>query len=73
MNPFEPTVWGKVLDNEIERREAQGRELAKRFPELKGLSFIDFLHKIRQAGLGLDFIRENAMHEALNEEAKEET
>lgn len=54
---------GKALE-EIERRTNAGKELASRFPELKGVSFAEFLEK---CPLDLDFITANEMYEALQD------
>lgn len=50
------------IEKEIERRSTLGYELAKKYPELRGLSFPDFLEK---CPLDLDFITASEMHEAL--------
>jgi len=55
----------KFVDDEIERRTKAGCLLAKKFPELRGLSFDEFLEALP---LDLDFITTHEMYEALQEE-----
>ncbi len=51
------------IDNEIERRSLNGKKLAKKFPELKGLSYEKFMEKLP---IDLDFITSCEMYDELN-------
>lgn len=50
---------------EIERRTNTAEKLAKKFPELKGLTFEEFLSKLP---LELDFITTSEMFKHLNKD-----
>ena len=64
---FEDFMAGrKTVDDILADRVAEAGELAKKFPELKGLPFTDMLSRLEELGIHLDFVRASAMHEALN-------
>jgi len=52
-----------IIKQEITERSKRGYLLASKFPELKGLSWEEFLLKLP---VDLDFITANQMFEALN-------
>lgn len=52
----------KVTMEEISRRKNLGNTLAEKFPELKGLSWVEFLEK---NPIDCDFITAHEMWEAL--------
>lgn len=51
-----------VTNEEVALREFKGKALAEKFPELKGLSWIEFMGKLP---IPLDFIIAHEMWEAL--------
>ena len=53
----------KVVHGVIQNRTSSGKLLAKKFPELKGLSWKKFQEKLP---MELDFITANEMFKALN-------
>jgi hypothetical protein len=55
---------GAVLEDTIAHRTAAGKELAAKFPELKGLSFEEFVYRLP---MDLDFITASEMYDAINE------
>jgi len=54
-----------MIDAIIEKRQRAGTDLAKRYPELVGLSWDAFLDKLTEIGLELDFITACTMHDKL--------
>lgn len=63
VDKLEKLVNEKLVNSEILRRQSNAEELAKKFPELRGLSYVEFLKKLP---MDLDFITSSQMHEALN-------
>ena len=55
----------EIAENEIKRRSNNAIELAKRFPDLRGLSFEKMLMKLP---MDLDFITASELFEELNRE-----
>lgn len=53
------------IDNEIESRKSNAKKLAKKFPELKGLSYPEMLEKLP---MELDFVTSSSLHEQLNKD-----
>jgi hypothetical protein len=53
----------KFVKDEISQRSSNGQLLAKKFPELKGLSYQEFLLKLP---INVDFITGCEMYDALN-------
>lgn len=56
-------------DEEIRRRTERGKQLAKRYPDLKGLGYPAFLNRILDELPDMDFITSSEMYDALNKEA----
>lgn len=56
------------IGEEIKRRTSNAKLLAKKFPELKGLTYKEFL---RQLPIDLDFVTSSEMYEELNKEDEE--
>jgi len=59
---------GQEIENEITKREQTGKLLALKFPELAGLSWIEFQER---CPLRLDFITACEMYDTLNKEVSE--
>ena len=55
--------YRKVIHGIVNNRISNGKKLAKKFPELKGLSFNKFMEKLP---MELDFITASEMHKELN-------
>lgn len=55
----------EFIDDTIEERINNGKLLANKFPELKGLSFTEFMDKLP---IELDFITANEMYDELNKQ-----
>lgn len=58
-----------MADNVIAERTESAQELAKKFPELKGLSWMEFLEKLP---MPLDFITASEMYDAINKSPQKE-
>lgn len=54
-------------NKEIARRKANGRLLAKKFPELKGLGWFEFTQKLPIELVELDYITAREMWETLKD------
>lgn len=64
LEDMDKAVHGVVMD-----RQKNGKMLAKKFPELKGLSWKKFIEKLP---MGLDFITANEMFKALTPKKRKE-
>ena len=59
----------KIVEQEIERRSQNAKELSKRFSDLKGLSWKEFLMKLP---IKLDFITAHELWEDINKQEKDD-
>ena len=71
MDSLLPDNVRRAIEADIQQRVADSKQLATRFQDLKGLSFLDFIVRLRAAGLNpqlMGFVRVTALFEALNDE-----
>jgi len=54
------------IDKELAAREKSAAKLAKRYADLRGLPYVQFLEHMIEEGVDLDFVTSSMLHKAIN-------